>query len=531
MLGIFSRQSTVKQSSIPLQRELGEKFAKENNLSFRHYVEKGISGGAKIENRKEFTRLLDDIQDGKINKVFIWVQDRAEREPLTWHTLCNAILEAEAELYENGELIELENDMVYMMRGITSLMNRSERRKNNKRIIEKLVNNAEKGKRFSMMPYGYTVDKDNLMIVDPLESEVIETIFNLSMDGLGYSAIANYLNDEGIPTRYNKIAKRTDEGSSSNIKSTYAVDINRNNNLPENIVIKSKENTKWVSGTVKNMIHNRTYIGKRIFRQKEYDCPAIIDESIFQKVHDNIANRKKKSGKRSKNNFLLNDLLFCIHCGKRFTGRTVSGHWYYRCASQIKTGGSCGNRSIRTDLIEAFVWGRFFIDQELIELVQKNLSETDTTKKIATGKKQIQKTESELLTIESRRKKIVNLVIEGIITNEDAKGQLKSVEEKKELLEKDIRNLNEELDNLNAAAKKKTEINNDIKKIRKDTSYIKKKEIIQKYIKRVSILALPINRTIVEYIFTVHFNLTMEPEQYMTKEGKFYPFTSEAKIV
>src|SRR5690606_1258131 len=119
--------STDKQQSIPFQKQLGENFAKSKGWKFKHYSDKGISGGAKIEDRKEFSQMLDDIIDGKIQKVWVWEQDRLEREPSTWFALCTALTDADVELFEDGKTVDLNDENVFMLKGIKSLMNRSER--------------------------------------------------------------------------------------------------------------------------------------------------------------------------------------------------------------------------------------------------------------------------------------------------------------------------------------------------------------------------------------------------------------------
>ena len=253
-IGIYSRQSTDKQKSIPFQMELGEKFAKSNGWKFKHYSDKGISGGAKIEDRKEFAQMLDDIQDGIITKVWIWEQDRLEREPMTWYIFCDAITEAGVELYEDGKLIDLTDENVFMLKGIKSLMNRSERKKSAKKSKEKLHSMVEKGYSHGLIPYGYTRDENKRMIIDPDEAEIIRSIFQWSLEGLGYRSIANKLNELQVPTSYNKM---------TNNKATYIVDVNRNNALPEQLEVKEKSNTKWVAGTIKNMLYRKTYIGKK----------------------------------------------------------------------------------------------------------------------------------------------------------------------------------------------------------------------------------------------------------------------------
>ncbi|MBO6534116.1 MAG: recombinase family protein [Muricauda sp.] len=94
MLAIYSRISVDRenQKSIIQQKELGEDFAKKYGYTFRHYSDKGISGGGKISNRPEFNQMVEDIENGIIDAIYIWNQDRTSREELVWFQLATIII-------------------------------------------------------------------------------------------------------------------------------------------------------------------------------------------------------------------------------------------------------------------------------------------------------------------------------------------------------------------------------------------------------------------------------------------------------
>tara|TARA_R110002049_G_scaffold304273_2_gene499345 strand:+ start:2640 stop:4214 length:1575 start_codon:yes stop_codon:yes gene_type:complete len=509
MLGIYCRISVDREGekSIKEQELLGKEFAEANGLIYEIYTDKGISGGGHSSKRPAFTKLLEDIADGKLEALYVWNLDRTAREETTWFNLASLLVDNNVKLYEEGTLLDLTDDTTFFTAGILSSINALYRKTTSKKIKTVLKRNAQEGKIFAIIPYGYTKDANSVMVVDEEDSIIIKLIFKLSVDGLGYAAIANFLNKNEIPTRYNKLG------------GTYDVDINRNNSLPPKMVTMSKENTKWVSGTIKNILHNKAYIGKRTFSGEEYDCPIIIEKEIYDKVHKQIRDKVKKTGKRSKNNFLLNDIVFCYRCGKRYTGRTINNHKYYRCASLIKKGGSCGNSGVKVDFLEAFVWTRFFIEDELTHLVKNNLNEEKNALKIERSEIDLELKKSELLTLDVKRKKIVNLIIDEIITNQDGKEQLKTLVGSKEGLEQEIINLNENLEELKAANNKKSEIKTDLDII-KNTSYINKKEIIHKYINKIQVETLPKDNKEFKFVFIVWFNLPIAPKTYISMGDK-----------
>lgn len=478
-IGIYSRQSTDKQKSIPFQMELGEKFAKENNWKFKHYTDKGISGGAKIEDRKEFAQMLEDIQDGIIQKVWIWEQDRLEREPMTWYIFCDAITEARAELYEDGKLIDLDDENTFMLKGIKSLMNRSERKKSTKKSKAKLHSMVEKGYAHGLIPYGYTRDENKRMIIEADEAEIIRKIFRWSLDGMGYRAIANKLNDMQVPTSYNKM---------TNSKTTYMVDVNKNNDLPEKFVVKNKSETKWVAGTIKNMLFRETYIGRRKFGDQTINVPQIIDRATFHSVHNGIRNRDKKSGSKTFHKYLLNDLVRCGVCSKRYTGREVNKHFYYRCVTRIKKGESCGNAGIQMKVLDRFIWERFFLSDVLFNAVNNSLEinelQASIKKHIGLG----EELKNRIKSIETKRKNAVRLIIEGILTDEDARAEIDRLDREKLDTELRLTKNSEHLKYLENSGENLIDIQQDLENLKTNTSFNKKRELIDKYIKRISIL-------------------------------------------
>ena len=81
--GIYIRVSTEDQAkdgfSIHAQREKLTKYAEANDWDiFDYYVDDGISG-KNLEDRPEITRLLKDVEDGKINNILIYKLDRLTR--------------------------------------------------------------------------------------------------------------------------------------------------------------------------------------------------------------------------------------------------------------------------------------------------------------------------------------------------------------------------------------------------------------------------------------------------------------------
>src|SRR5690606_26475071 len=103
---------------------------------------------------------------------WVWEQDRLEREPSTWFALCTALTDADVELFEDGKTVDLNDENVFMLKGIKSLMNRSERKRSTKKAKEKINDNVAKGQVHGLLPYGYTEGANKQMVIDPEEAEI-----------------------------------------------------------------------------------------------------------------------------------------------------------------------------------------------------------------------------------------------------------------------------------------------------------------------------------------------------------------------
>ncbi len=76
--GLFERVSTEEQSrhgfSILSQKEALEEYCSNNRIKIvDHYCDEGVSAGKPYTKRPEMKRLLDDVQDGKID-VFLFTR-------------------------------------------------------------------------------------------------------------------------------------------------------------------------------------------------------------------------------------------------------------------------------------------------------------------------------------------------------------------------------------------------------------------------------------------------------------------------
>ncbi|HMB05824.1 MAG TPA: recombinase family protein, partial [Isosphaeraceae bacterium] len=99
--------------------------------------------------------------------------------------------------------------------------------------------------------------------------------------------------------------------------------------------------------------------------------PALVGEDLFAAVQEQLVENKKRNRLSARGaRYLLQGLLVCKRCGYAFYGKPVSrksakgktrAYAYYRCVGTdaYRFGGQrlCWNKQVRTDLLEAAVWG------------------------------------------------------------------------------------------------------------------------------------------------------------------------------
>ncbi|MEJ1221734.1 recombinase family protein [Sediminicola sp. 1XM1-17] len=491
------------QKSIKEQKITGLEFCKANNFEPVIYIDQGLSGGGETGKRVDYTRMLSDIEADKLDAVFVHNQDRLAREELTWFTFLEIMMEHGVTLYEDGKAVDLEDESTRMMGGFKAIMDASFRRTTSKKIKKVLDRNVAEGKTTGIQAYGYTSDENKNLVIDPQEAEVVRLIFTLASTGQGTINIAHELNRRGIPTRYAKISEYG--------KKDFIVK-NVHTNTSE---VRTKSGTTWGNSTIRGILRNRKYIGERVHGGEVYPCPAIIDKTLWDKVAIRL-DKGLKRGQKSEHKYLLSGLVVCGACGKRMTGRALSGRRKdgdaYRCVNKrLRRGERCQAREIKKGALDTLIWERLFMDKHIMELAQEYLSEDRTDEKIQTLRYQVKDVKSKLDAVRKKRTRAVDLVLEGIVD----KSQLRSTLEGYDLEEIEHKNritkLEQEIDYRVDNATKAKNVYSELDEVKNKASFNLKQGLIQKYVKKIHVLY--IDRA---YHILIEFHLDIPNEQYVT---------------
>lgn len=365
MLAIYSRISGTKAEgkdiSIEIQNEHGINLASKLGMKYKIFSDVGITGtGDDIEDRPQCADMMRAMKAGKIEAVYVLEQARLERNPLIWQNFSILVKLNDIQYYPKGVLTDLSDPNIELLTGMLSLTNKFFANLTRDKVNETFDKRAGDGLTHGILPYGYCKGADGKFKIVEEEADVIRRIFQLSLDGVGTYTIANMLNADNVPTKYNKLG-----GKYLKRKDAYTKEETHH----------SREDVVWRGGVIYTIIRNTKYKGLMKWNKKtddkkkvqiEKDIPAIISQELFDKVQKNLVENKKNVGKRDEYHYLLNGLVYCSECGAGFTGKKrLKGK---DSAYKHHTGGKCeSHRSISITKLETFVINHLFIDKKLQE--------------------------------------------------------------------------------------------------------------------------------------------------------------------
>ena len=291
--GIYIRVSTEEQArdgfSIHAQREKLTKYAEANDWHvFDFYIDNGISG-KNLNKRPEITRLLQDIQDGKVNNVLIYKLDRLTRSVKDLIYLIDFFEKNKCTFNSQTEKIDTSNAVGRMFVKIIGIFAEFERENLAERVsfgYEQKTREGNYTNTNGVYGYDYVVGIKKL-IVNEEEKKLVNKIFDLYIEGKSCFKIANIFNDKSIPT---------------------------------------KRGGKWAPSTIKSIINNPLYIGKVRYgvrnKNKSFIAEGKNIKPIIAVKKWNLANMIMKNRKNigvrrypSENSYFFH-FIKCVNCGE-----------------------------------------------------------------------------------------------------------------------------------------------------------------------------------------------------------------------
>ena len=314
--GLYPRVSTDDQvregfSLDEQEKEMKKLCMYKNYQIYKVYREEGVS--AKNMNRPKFQEMIQDLKDGKINRIIVYKLDRLTRSIQDLEVICKFIEKYHCSLDSVSEEINTDTATGVFFIRMTTILAQLEIERTSERTKFGLKGAAKNGHFCGKAPIGYRkINKE--LVIDDLESEVVKEIFDDYVNGLSVCTITKKLNNKNA--------------------------LNRN----------------WRTTTIDRMLSNYIYCGDYLYGKRaknmkpihlENICPAIIDKETFKMVQTQ-KERNLKNYTR-KHTYVYMQKIVCSKCnkimgGSSTTSRNKPTQIYYKC--------NCCNTRINEKKIE-----------------------------------------------------------------------------------------------------------------------------------------------------------------------------------
>ena len=401
VVGLYPRVSTEDQfrngHSLDEQKERMLKLCDYKNYEvYKVYEDAGIS--AKNMNRPAFQEMIQDIKDGKINKIIVYKLDRLTRSIKDLEEICTFLEENNCSLESMCEDINTSTANGKFFIRMLTILAQLEIERTSERTKFGMVGAVKKGHFVGRPPIGY--DKvDKKLVVNDIESEVIRRIFDLYIKGVAANAITKLLNEEKALNR------------------------------------------KWIPTLVDRILSNEIYIGNYVHRKTVSDeesqkfvgvAPAIIEEEVFNIAQ--IQKQKNLKNYKRKQTYIFMQSIKCPKCGTIMGGcssksHTGEKHCYYQCAN-CKT--RVSEKKIEKQMIN-------FLDDMLdffllIDNTYKPYLYQDTEKELKKCNRIIDE-------LNTKEKRIKSAFVDGIVEEIELKDELDFIKNQKKITEEKIKDL------------------------------------------------------------------------------------------
>ena len=203
---VYARQSVEKLNSISIDSQI-EFCKKAAGRELKEYRDSGFSG--KNTQRPAFQRLLKDVEENRIQRIYVYRLDRFSRSVADFGRLWEILREHNVEFVSISENFDTSTPMGRAMLHIIMVFAQLERETTAERVKDNYYRRTSLGAwPGGPAPYGFTVGRSRdesgravpTLVADPAESAVVLRIFEAYAEkDASLGSVARILNAEGIP--------------------------------------------------------------------------------------------------------------------------------------------------------------------------------------------------------------------------------------------------------------------------------------------------------------------------------------------
>jgi site-specific DNA recombinase len=495
--------NTIESQVVALrQRVEADGFSLSAELQF---IDDGYSGATLV--RPALERLRDLASVGGLDRLYVHSPDRLARKYAYQVLLVDELQRAGvAVIFLNRELGRSpEDDLLLQVQGMMAEYERA-----------KILERSRRGKRhaahsgsvnaLSCAPYGYRyIDKRTgggraCYEIDLEQAQVVRQIFTwVGQERATLAEVCRRLTQAGIPTQ---TGKKTWERS--------VVWGMLKNPAYKGLAAFGKTATgerqpRVRPGRGQSNQPRRPYSTHPVDPQEwiGIPVPALVDASIFAAVQQQLdENRKHARQSQRGAKYLLQGLVVCKVCGYSYYGKPVSSkaskgktrHYaYYRCigTDAYRFGGQriCTNTQVRTDQLEAAVWGEV---QALLENPQRLEEEYHRRQtQPSSGKQQnLAGLETQISKLRLGMGRLIDSYAEGLIDKPEFEPRITRLKERIATLETQAKQVSDEVaqtKELRLIISRLEEFSSRVKEGLTQLDWSTQREIIRTLVKRVEI--------------------------------------------
>ena len=255
---IYTRKSTTmgleqEFNSLDAQRESGLAYIQRQTgwkVVDERYDDGGFTGAN--TDRPAFTRLLADVEAGKIDVIVVYKVDRLSRSLLDFAKMMERFTAAGVSFVSVTQNFSTADAMGRLTLNMLMSFAEFERSMISERTRDKIAASRRKGKwTGGPVPFGYSV-KDKKLLVNEVEAQIVREAFTLFLQHRQMAMVARTLTERGL--------------------------------LPRGSSRPPEEGLRWSKDAIARVLRNPLYAGFMMYGDELYpgEHPRLIDESTFR---------------------------------------------------------------------------------------------------------------------------------------------------------------------------------------------------------------------------------------------------------
>lgn len=167
------------------------------------YADEGLSGTS-VKKRKEFQRMVADVEAGKIDYIITKSISRFARNTVECLTYVRAFQAHGVQLLFEKENVDTRSEISEMLLTVLAAFAQEESKSISDHLKWGLRKRFEEGTARWKELYGYRLNAQGEYVIEPSEAAVVRRVFELYIRGHSVPAIARLLEAEGLRTRAGK---------------------------------------------------------------------------------------------------------------------------------------------------------------------------------------------------------------------------------------------------------------------------------------------------------------------------------------